>query len=174
MRLSVDRDKKEFLVGQETAGDQSLTAFLKRFSRDSQCYPGDARAFVAELFTRWSRVSQEATLTFSQQSQRAASEMGTLSGSLFISYAREDVAAARTLFSGLIAIGSDVAWFDKTDLKPGDLWDSQITGAIDRCRLFLPLLSSATEQRDEGYFKREWNPPGVLASQQRVLPAAVC
>ena len=157
VRLSVDRDKKEFLVGQETAGDQSLTAFLKRFSHDSQCYAGDARAFVAELYRRWSSVSQPATLTFPQPSQPSAVDTGLLSGSIFISYAHEDVAAARTLFTGLTAIGSDVAWFDKTDLKPGDIWDNQITGAIDRCRLFLPLISTATEQRDEGYFKREWN-----------------
>lgn len=157
VRLSVDRAKKEFLVGRETAGDQNLTAFLKRFSHDSQCYAGDARAFVAELYRRWNSGSQQAPLTFPQPSQQSAGDTGTLSGRVFISYAHEDIAAARTLFTGLTAIGSDVAWFDKTDLKPGDLWDNQITGAIDRCRLFLPLLSTATEQRDEGYFKREWN-----------------
>jgi hypothetical protein len=156
-RLSVDpRAKKEFLVGQDTAGDQSLTAFLKRFSHDSQCYAGDACGFVAELHRRWSSGSQQALHTFPQPSQQSASDTVPLIGSIFISYAHEDIAAARTLSTSLTAIGSAVAWFDKTDLKPGDLWDDRITGAIDRCRLFLPLLSNTTEQRDEGYFVREW------------------
>jgi hypothetical protein len=158
MRLSVDRDKKEFLVGEETAGNQSLTGFLKRFSHDSHCYQGDARTFVAELYKRWTAVvPREPSVAARQVSPTGGIEPASFRGSIFISYAHEDVVAARTLFTELETIGSDVAWFDKTDLKPGDIWDSQITDAIDRCRLFLPLLSAATEQRDEGYFKREWN-----------------
>jgi TIR domain len=157
VRLSVDRDKQEFLVGEETAGDANLTIFLKRFSHDSHCYPGDASAFVTELHRRWSALPRPASVLFLPQKEAAAPEPGILSGSVFLSYAHEDVVAARTLFTDLQAIGSDVAWFDKTQLKPGDIWDSQITGAIDRCRVFLPLLSASSEERDEGYFEREWN-----------------
>jgi hypothetical protein len=155
MRLSVDRDKKEFLVGEETAGNQNLTVFLKRFSHDSHCYPGDARAFVTELYRRWNALPRTASIPVVQP-QPGGPDPGLVSGSVFISYAHEDIVAARTLFTDLQKIGNDVAWFDKSDLKPGDIWENQITGAIEHCRVFLPLLSATTELRDEGYFKREW------------------
>src|SRR5205085_1203622 len=51
----------------------------------------------------------------------------------------------------------DVAWFDKSALKPGDNWDQHIRGAVQRCSLFLPLLSANTERRTEGYFRLEWS-----------------
>jgi len=156
VRLSLDRDKKEFLVGAQTAGDRSLTGFLKRFSHDSVCYPGDARAFVTDLHHRWSGLSQIANSSVFASPHSDVSEVRPFSSSIFISYAHEDVAAARTLFTDLQTIGGDVAWFDKTELRPGDLWESEVLGAIERCHLFLPLLSSTTEQRGEGYFKREW------------------
>jgi hypothetical protein len=156
MRLSGDRAKSEFLVGDETAGDRGLTGFLTRFSHDSRCYPGDAGAFVAELCRRWKALPQATGSSLVQKTQAVGQEPGPLTGSVFISYAHDDIAAAKRLFADLEAIGSDVAWFDKTDLVPGDIWDSRIKGAIDQCRVFIPLLSEATEQRDEGYFKREW------------------
>lgn len=156
VRLSLDRDKREFLVGEETAGDRSLIGFLKRFSHDSRCYPGDARAFVAELYRRWSALPHAANMSLLKGPQPRLAEPGLLSGSIFVSYAHEDIAAARTLFDDLQKIGGEVAWIDKTELKPGDIWEGQIVGAIQRCHIFLPLLSATTELRDEGYFMREW------------------
>jgi hypothetical protein len=61
------------------------------------------------------------------------------------------------LYAGLQKIGGDVAWFDKSALKPGDDWERQILGAIQKCSLFLPVLSANTEARDEGYFRKEWD-----------------
>jgi hypothetical protein len=156
VRLSLDRDKKEFLVGDETAGDRTLSGFLRRFSQDSRCYPGDARAFIAELNRRWRDIPHITSASVLPGSHAGMSEPGELGGGIFISYAHEDIAAARTLFTDLQTIGGAVAWFDKTELKPGDIWDSQILRAIERCHLFLPLLSVTSEQREEGYFKREW------------------
>jgi hypothetical protein len=54
-------------------------------------------------------------------------------------------------------MGGDVAWFDKSALKPGDNWDRHILGAIQKCSLFLPLISANTERRQEGYFRLEWD-----------------
>jgi hypothetical protein len=79
------------------------------------------------------------------------------SGTIFISYSSDDLGAAKRLFTDLQEIGGDVAWFDKSALKPGDNWDQQLRSAVQRCSLFLPLLSSNTEQRTEGYFRLEWN-----------------
>lgn len=154
VRLSGDRVKREYLVGEETTGDKSLTVFLRRFSQDSRFYPGDARSFVAELCRRWQALP--GNQPSAQPGVADAPRAGVLSGNIFLSYAHEDIVAARTLFNDLREIGGEVAWFDKSELKPGDIWDTQIRGAIEHCRLFLPLLSVATEQRDEGYFKREW------------------
>ena len=47
-------------------------------------------------------------------------------------------------------------WFDKNELRGGDIWDRQIEDRIHDCRLFIPLISANTEHRDEGYFRREW------------------
>ena len=153
-RLSADRPKKEFLVGKETAGDRGLTGFLKRFSQDSRCYPGQARSFVDELYGRWASLANRVSPSVPAKPGVPLPE--PLTGTVFISYAHEDIAAARTLFDELQKIGGDVAWFDKTDLKPGDEWDQEICRAIEQCHLFLPLLSAITEQRTEGYFIREW------------------
>jgi hypothetical protein len=76
-------------------------------------------------------------------------------GSLFISYAREDLAAVRALARDLADAGIQ-AWFDMERLGAGDLFDENIRSSIDRCSLFLPILSRNTEARREAYFRREW------------------
>ena len=81
-RLSSDRLKKEFLVGVDLAEDRNLTVFLERFSKDSRCYPMDARTFVAELFRRWSERNPLAP----PPDERAAPSPG---GTIFISYCRD-------------------------------------------------------------------------------------
>jgi conflict system STAND superfamily ATPase/TIR domain-containing protein len=73
-----------------------------------------------------------------------------------------DLAAAHRLFESLQEIGADVAWFDKSDLKPGDDWEEKIRKAINGCYLFLPLVSANTEAREEGFFREEW----ILASKR--------
>jgi TIR domain len=155
--FSDQRTKKEFLVGEEAAKDRDLTVFLERFSQDSRCYPIAAPAFVAELHRRWSErnptSSGSAAAPGLSAGEPAAAAAG---GTIFISYSSDDIGAARRLFADLQEIGGDVAWFDKSALRPGDEWDRQIRGAVQRCGLFLPLLSASTERRTEGYFRLEW------------------
>jgi hypothetical protein len=149
-RLSSDqRTKKEFFVGHETSEDHDFTVFLERFSHDSRCYPVDARTFVAELYHRWSARNPTPDGKLVSLPRPA--------GSIFISYSSDDTGAAKKLFADLQEIGGDVAWFDKTALKPGDNWDQHLRSAVQRCSLFLPLLSANTEQRTEGYFRLEWS-----------------
>jgi hypothetical protein len=47
-------------------------------------------------------------------------------------------------------------WLDKSELRGGDAWDSQIKKQIHDCALFIPLISAHTNARSEGYFRREW------------------
>lgn len=152
-RLSSDqRTKKEYLVGEETARDRDLVVFLERFSQDTQCYPVQAQAFVAELYRRWQERNPSV-----QRSETKTAESASSNGTLFISYSSDDLGAARTLHESLKEIGGDVAWFDKSALKPGDVWERQILGAIQKCSLFVPVLSANTERRSEGYFRLEWD-----------------
>jgi hypothetical protein len=154
---SIPRTKMEFFVGEETAHDHNFTNFLERFSQDSRYYPVDARAFVAELYQRWSMRNPIASIALQPpEGQPGPSADLSPSGTIFISYSSDDIGAAKRLFADLRDIGGDVAWFDKSALKPGDEWDQHLRNAVQRCSLFLPLLSANTEQRTEGYFRLEW------------------
>ena len=78
-----------------------------------------------------------------------------LPGAVFISYAREDGEAARRIAEALRAFGVEV-WFDLSELRGGDAWDVKIRKQIRECTLFIPVISANTQQREEGYFRREW------------------
>ena len=79
----------------------------------------------------------------------------TPTGAVFLSYASQDAEAAQRICDALRAAGIEV-WFDKSELKGGDVWDRQIREQIHDCRLFIPIISANTNARDEGYFRREW------------------
>jgi hypothetical protein len=76
-------------------------------------------------------------------------------GAVFLSYASEDVGAAERIATALRSAGIEV-WFDREELRGGDVWDRRIREQIHGCRLFMPIISSHTEARIEGYFRREW------------------
>ncbi len=78
------------------------------------------------------------------------------SRAVFLSYAREDSEAARRIADALRAFGLEV-WFDQAELRGGDTWDQKIKRQIRECALFMPLISATTQERGEGYFRREWN-----------------
>jgi TolB-like protein/tetratricopeptide (TPR) repeat protein len=74
---------------------------------------------------------------------------------VFLSYAREDSAAASRIAEALRSQGVEV-WFDQNDLRGGDAWDAKIKKQIRECALFLPVVSAHTQARGEGYFRLEW------------------
>ncbi|MBI4626475.1 MAG: TIR domain-containing protein [Verrucomicrobia bacterium] len=75
---------------------------------------------------------------------------------VFLSYAHEDTDAARRIAEALRSQGVEV-WFDQNELRGGDAWDAKIKKQVRACTLFLPLVSQHTQERGEGYFRREWN-----------------
>ena len=79
----------------------------------------------------------------------------TARGAVFVSYAREDTDAARRIAEALRSHGVEV-WFDQNELRGGDAWDGKIRRQIKECALFLPVISSRTQDRTEGYFRLEW------------------
>jgi len=74
---------------------------------------------------------------------------------VFLSYAREDTAAAQRIAEALRSHGVEV-WFDQNELRGGDAWDAKIRKQIDACTLFISIISQHTEERSKGYFRLEW------------------
>jgi hypothetical protein len=75
---------------------------------------------------------------------------------VFISYAREDLAAVQQIKAGLESAGI-TTWFDIDRLEVGDDYDRKIQRNIARCSYFIPVVSATTQRRLEGYFRREWS-----------------
>jgi TIR domain len=72
---------------------------------------------------------------------------------VFISYAREDLDRAKTLYDDLTRVGINV-WLDKISLLPGQKWKTAIREAIEKSRYFIALLSrNSIETR--GYIHKE-------------------
>ena len=65
---------------------------------------------------------------------------------IFLSYVSQDADAARRICDALRAAGLDV-WFDQSELRGGDVWDSKIKKQIHECALFLPIVSVNTQDR---------------------------
>ena len=85
---------------------------------------------------------------------------------VFLSYASQDAEPARRICEALRAAGVEV-WFDQSELVGGDAWDQKIRKQIKDCALLIPVISTATQARTEGYFRLEWR----LADQRTHLMA---
>ncbi len=162
--LSENRKFKEFLVDAQVVRDDTLALFLKSFSRNTRVLPMGPAEFVAELERRWQAGRPvPGTEAAEEDSNRGAARVP--SGAIFISYASEDLDAARTLADGLRAAKLEV-WFDKYALEPGDAWKRSIRRGIEECSLFLPVISrrSLSEENKRSYFWTEWNHADEFAS----------
>jgi hypothetical protein len=96
---------------------------------------------------------------------------------VFISYAREDLAAVQQLKAGLDAAGIP-AWFDLDRLESGDDFARRIRSNVARCGYFIPVISANTQRRIEGWFRREWNwavdrTEGMVAGTRFILPVCI-
>ena len=74
---------------------------------------------------------------------------------VFLSYASQDVEAAKRIADALRAAGVEV-WFDQSELRGGDAWDAKLRRQIKECALFVPIITPNTNARAEGYFRLEW------------------
>jgi len=92
--------------------------------------------------------------------------VSTSTGAVFLSYASQDAEAALRICEALRAAGIEV-WFDQSALRGGDVWDQTIRRQIHDCVLFVPIISSNTASRREGYFRLEWD----LADQRSHMMA---
>jgi hypothetical protein len=156
-RLSDPRDVGEVLADDHSSEDDRLMAFLQQVSVRTRIYMG-AERFVEELHSRWqarrkpaaSAAGPGATARFLPPAREMPDN------AVFISYAREDLAAVQLIKAGLEAAGI-TTWFDFDRLEVGDDYDRKIQRNIARCSYFIPVVSATTQRRLEGYFRREWS-----------------
>jgi hypothetical protein len=74
-------------------------------------------------------------------------------GFVFISYAREDAAAAFRLSEALKEAGVET-WFDQERIVGGQNWPMETRRAIRQCDFFVALLSSRSLSK-RGFVQRE-------------------
>ncbi len=155
-RLSDPRDVGEVLADDHTSEDDRLMAFLQQVSVRTRIYTG-AERFVEELHRRWqARRKPAAALASAAPARFLPPARDMPDNAVFISYAREDLAAVQQIKAGLEAAGI-TTWFDMDRLEVGDDYDRKIQRNIARCSYFIPVISATTQRRLEGYFRREWS-----------------
>ena len=154
-RLSDPRDVGEVFADSHTMDDERLVDFLQRVSVRTRVYTG-AESFVTELYERWQRRQAPAPAAAVAPVRILPPAREMPENAIFISYAREDLVAVQQLKAALDAAGL-VTWFDFDRLEGGDDYDRKISANIARCSFFMPVISANTQQRLEGYFRREWS-----------------
>jgi hypothetical protein len=155
-RLSDPRDVGEVLADDHSERDLRLMKFLQQVSVRTRVF-GGAEQFVSELHRRWSlRRKGGEVVPLGSAKRFLPPERDMPDHAVFISYAREDLAAVQRLKASLDAAGIRT-WFDLERLEGGDDYDRKIQRNIARCSYFIPVVSATTERRLEGYFRREWS-----------------
>lgn len=185
-QLSLRRTEGELMVGSLANSDSDLVLFLRHFSPRTKIVNCSASEFVAELAARYtSRNSGSAAWRAIPAGAATAGFAATgadnvtmTPGAVFISYAHEDQAVARRLRDFLEDDAGIDVWLDSRRIEAGDDWELQIRRNIKNCAYFMPLISSASTRRPEGYFRREWawaaeRAMGFADSVPFILPVAI-
>lgn len=154
-RLSASERPMEFFCA--CAQDEGLNGFFDRFSPNSIVFPWLPAEFTAEL----ERISSAFAPGTPGRAVPAAPAVAAARGpgrrpSAFVSYASEDVEAARLMADALQQAGFGEVWLDKRRLGVGDEWSGHIAEAIAGCDYFVALLSRQADARRTGVFWEEW------------------
>jgi hypothetical protein len=180
-RLSAPRGKTDILADHRTQSDAGLVAFLESFSPEVQVFrQGGAVELIDELYRRWTALHPEDALDKAGAGTAAAQPEPlpeTQPGAVFLSYASEDLDAARAIRDALEAAGMKV-WFDKAALEAGDDFARNIRRAIQGCSAFLAVLSRHTLTPEPRFFRLEWRQADAVRQQlppnrRFVIPVAI-
>ena len=138
--FSDQRTKKEYLVGEEdraSARSHDISGTLQ----PGLALLSDRRRL--RLWRSFTGAGANGTRRASRRRMRQPAETPASGGTIFISYSSDDLGAAKSLFDDLQTIGGDVAWFDKSALKPGDNWERQHSGSHPEVQ---PVSAAAVRQ----------------------------
>jgi hypothetical protein len=134
--------------------DQYLPEETDRFKQLTAQSAPQAETQKENAYNRFMREEGKICLAFMETLNEAKpSERDIDSPRLFLSYAREDSAAARKLYEELSARGLNV-WLDREALRPGQNWRVAVRQAIRESRYFLALLSGNSVSKI-GYVQKE-------------------
>lgn len=126
--------------------DPELISFLRRM--ETSVYE-DAINFIDELYERWQKRSQTNNNVDGGETEEETEA--------FISYASEDYNTVADIVGIFKELGYNKIWFDKKDLEGGDKYERLIKYKIEKARVFIPVLSSHTENSDGArFFRKEW------------------
>jgi len=154
-RLLLARGKTDFVVDATGREEPSLLAFLRNFkTRTEFFHHSDSVAFVDELHRRWEQRLAEQRKTHQVEIPFDAPTMNP--GAVFLSYASDDHPAAEAIRDALDAAGIDV-WFDRHRLVAGEVFETKIRRHIERCSIFIPVLSRNCVTPERRFFRLEWD-----------------
>jgi hypothetical protein len=139
-------DRHDFTPG-------SLVLFLSAVNGDIQVVQQEPIAFCAELARRWKKRHPQVTAPTKLHLPPITDQMPK--GAIFVSYAREDEAAAASLVAGLEVRGCTV-WYDRQRLQAAQNWRHTLEDEVkERCSLFLSVISETTQATRESYYHLE-------------------
>jgi len=157
-RLSMARGKTDVLADERIRQDVNLVYFLQHFSNRTKVFPGGATEFVNELHRRWMEAHPTTVPTVSKFEESVGETDKMEAGAVFLSYASEDRPAVELIRDALEQVGIDV-WFDRYPgaLRVGDDFEVKIKTNIDKCSLFIPVISRNTLTPVRRFFRIEWD-----------------
>ncbi len=157
--FSMERQRLEIVADSQVFGkreDKNLVLFLDHFSYGTRIFgEGGAIEFVNELSTRYEKLHPPGEGPTPLPDVPSEARIARESPLIFLSYASQDLEITKKIRDALTQVGWDV-WFDKRKLEGGDHFGQKIEDGINTCVLFLPIISTTTQRRKEGYFRDEW------------------
>ena len=163
-QLSLRRTEMELLVASPANRDTDLVLFLQHFSprtKIASCSPAESAELAARYGSRAAnpaapRGNLPGAAAIGPSDVRETAGTSMAPGAVYISYAHEDQAAARRLRDFLEEEAGIDVWLTLGGLRRVTIGITR-SAAIPKRSYFVPLISTAATDRDEGYYRREWS-----------------
>ena len=149
-----DVRRADYVIDPNASADADQTLFFEQFG-GVKLLPISPVHFVEELHRRWKAVPPEAAPPESSRlSTHTPESLG--GGTVFLSYASEDLAVVRGLRERIEREAGVRVWLDKDSLRGGERWEGCIADALRECALFIPVVSANVKSGGYRYVRTEW------------------